>query len=382
MALILGGLGSTVGGIVGGVLDGSSSSSTQGGSILSLDLGSLANLNIGAGGTTSVIAIDGTIGTTGSTPTSPVIDLGVDLGTGSTGGNGGLLGGLLGGGTAGGGGSLVPETTDALVSTVTSLTGLLTGSQGTGTGGSGTGGTTGPGGTTTVPFNPGSPGQVISGTEGVDTLYGTNGNDTIKAFAGNDVIFSNAGNDLVDGGSGTDTIVLSGTLNQYNAATQNGVIAFQNKVSGEIDYLTNVERVYFSDNKVLALDFNGNAGQAFRLYEAALDRAPDAQGLKFHVTWLDQGVSLHDDAQNFLNSPEFQQKYGSNLSDQQFVSALYQNTLERAPDAAGFAYWNNQLSTHAQDRASVLVGFSESTENHMQTDHMLQNGILLDYGVA
>src|ERR1700712_5011958 len=100
MASLLGGLLGTLDNTLNGVLGGGSSNS---GTILNLDLGSLANIGIGAGGTTSVIAIDGTVGTTAATPTSPVIDLGIDLGTGATGGLGGLFTGLLGGGTAGNG---------------------------------------------------------------------------------------------------------------------------------------------------------------------------------------------------------------------------------------------------------------------------------------
>src|SRR4051794_40476742 len=110
MATLLGGLGNALDDTLNNVLG-------NGGTILNLDLGSLANIGIGAGGTTSVIAVNGTVGTTAATPTSPVFDLGIDLGTGLTGGNGGLLGGLFGGGTADGGGGLVPDTVDALLNT-------------------------------------------------------------------------------------------------------------------------------------------------------------------------------------------------------------------------------------------------------------------------
>jgi Ca2+-binding RTX toxin-like protein len=325
----------------------------------------LANIGIGAGGTTSLVTIGGTVGTTTSTAPSPVINLGVDLGTGVTGGSGGLLGGLLGGGTFGNGAGLVPDSGTGLLNTVNSLTSVLTG-----------------GGSSAPQSSPGTPGQVMTGTEGDNTITGTKGNDTLKGMGGRDVIVGNGGNDMVDGGSGLDTFLAGGPISAFNAAAQNGVLALQNKATGEIDYLMNVERIGFSDSKALAFDFNGNAGQGFRLYQAALDRAPDAGGLKFHVSAIDSGLSLHDDAQIFLNSSEFQQKYGANLSNENYVSALYNNTLHRAADAGGLAYWTNQLATNSQDRASVLIGFSESAENHNQTDQQLQNGILLDYAIA
>lgn len=374
MALLLGGLGYTVGGIFNGVAGTTtlgSGSPGQVGGLINLDLGGLAQLGIGAGGTNSIIAVDGTIGASGSTAVSPIIDLGIDLGTGSTGGNGGLLAGLFGGATNTGGEPTVPGGSIGLGQTIINLTSALVG---------GTNGGTGTGGSPS--YNPGSPGAVIDGTNAPETIYGTAGNDTIRGFGGNDAIVAQGGNDIIDGGAGIDTIGVSGTLRQYNAATENGVFAIQNKTTGEIDFTSNVERIYFSDNQVLALDYNGDAGQAFRLYQAALDRAPDAHGLAVHVHNLDGGTSLHDEALTFVNSVEFQHKYGANLTDQQYVTALYENTLNRAPDANGYAYWTGVLANHSEDRASVLVGFSESFENHQLTDHQLQNGILLDYNAV
>ena len=346
---------------------GGSGSSTSSGSLLNLDLGSLLGVNVGAGGMTSVITTGGTLGATAptSTATSPVINLGIDLGTGTTGGNGGLLGGLLGGGSAGGGDGLIPATIDLLLGTVKDLTGVLIG---TGTGGTNT--------------SPGTPGLVINGTEGVDLLRGTAGNDTITAFGGNDLIFSNGGNDIINGGTGRDTVVLPGTIAQYTAASQNGVIGFHNTTSGATSFTTGVERVSFQDH-TLALDFNGDAGQVFRLYQAEFNRVPDTNGLTHNVQLLDSGtINLKQMADAFAASTETQQLYGPSISDAQFVTNLYANTLHRAADAGGFANWTTALAAHTLDRGGVLLGFSESVENHLNTDHQLQNGILLDYGAA
>ncbi|TXM67326.1 DUF4214 domain-containing protein [Methylobacterium sp. WL12] len=350
---------------------GGSASSTGSGNLLNLDLGSLLDLHVGAGGTTSVITVDGSI--SGSTPTSaatsPVINLGVDLGTGLTGGNGGLLGGLLGGGSAGAGDGLIPATVDLLLGTVKDLTGVL---LGTGTG-------TGTGGTNT---NPGTPGLVINGTEGVDLLQGTAGNDTITAFGGNDLIYSNGGNDIINGGAGRDTLVFSGTIGQYTAASQNGVVGFHNNTSGVTSFTTGVERIEFQDH-TLALDFNGNAGQVYRLYQAEFNRVPDTAGLTHNIQLIDNGIiNINQMADAFVGSPESQQTYGPSVSDGQFVTNLYANTLHRAPDQVGFTNWTNALANHVLDRGDVLLGFSESAENHNNTDHQLQNGILLDHGIA
>ena len=70
-------------------------------------------------------------------------------------------------------------------------------------------------------------------------------------------------------------------------------------------------------------------------------------------------------AQDFINSTEFQADYG-HLSITDFVTTLYQNVLHRAPDAGGLQYWTTTLQ-QGTSQASALVGFSDSLENRVQT---------------
>lgn len=134
-----------------------------------------------------------------------------------------------------------------------------------------------------------------------------------------------------------------------------------------------MERVQFADAKV-ALDISGSAGQAFRLYEAALNRTPDAPGLGFHMAGLDAGASLIQVAQGFINSPEFQQKYGA-VDNAGYVNLLYQNVLGRLPDADGQAYHMGRL-TAGISRSEVLVGFSESPENQAALMGIMEAGMV------
>jgi hypothetical protein len=136
--------------------------------------------------------------------------------------------------------------------------------------------------------------------------------------------------------------------------------------------LANVERLQFSDQMV-ALDIDGTAGQAYRLYQAAFDRAPDKAGLGYWISMMDQGVSLQQAADGFVNSPEFASLYGANATDAQFVTALYQNVLHRAPDQAGYDFWMHSIQIVS--RAEVLTDFSESAENHAQLIGTIENGI-------
>jgi hypothetical protein len=98
-----------------------------------------------------------------------------------------------------------------------------------------------------------------------------------------------------------------------------------------------------------------------RLYWAFFLRAPDAAGLDYWVAQNKAGKGLHTIAGQFALSGEFKATYGS-LSNQAFVTLVYQNVLERDPAPNEVAYWSQQLATGAKTRGSVMVGFSESAE--------------------
>jgi hypothetical protein len=57
------------------------------------------------------------------------------------------------------------------------------------------------------------------------------------------------------------------------------------------DLLTGVERIKF-DDVTLAFDTSGNAGQNYRLYQAAFNRTQDKPGLSGWIKGIDSGLSL------------------------------------------------------------------------------------------
>ncbi len=109
-----------------------------------------------------------------------------------------------------------------------------------------------------------------------------------------------------------------------------------------------------------------NDGEAARLYQAALNRAPDSAGLSLFSTALSNGATPEQIAHGFVTSAEFANSYGALTSPNDFVSQLYHNVLHRAPDAAGAQNFVNALNAGAS-RESVLVGLSDSTENRINT---------------
>lgn len=214
---------------------------------------------------------------------------------------------------------------------------------------------------------------VLSGN---DLINGSSYSDTLLGFAGNDLIAGNGGNDFIDGGFGINTAAYSGpksgytiTVDGINTATVSGPAY----IGDGIDSLTNIERLKFSNGNV-ALDYkdaSGHGGEAYRLYLGVLGRTGEPSGLGYVINWLDQGASLENVASGFLNSPEFQSKYG-NTTQQEFINLLYQNILHRAPDAAGNAFINDWMN-HGASRQEVVLGFTQSPEYVAQVATLIGN---------
>jgi serralysin len=140
------------------------------------------------------------------------------------------------------------------------------------------------------------------------------------------------------------------------------------------DTVTNVERLQFID-KTVALDINATAGQAYRIYQAAFNRTPDNGGLKYWIGVMDSGVPLTSVSGGFIASAEFQKLYGTNPTNELFVTKLYDNVLHRAPDTGGYNYWVGLLNSGGIDKINTLVNFSESNENQTGVIGVIQNGI-------
>lgn len=221
--------------------------------------------------------------------------------------------------------------------------------------------------------------EALYGTERADVFVSGGGSDTIESGGGNDLItcsggsvkvFAGAGDDrVIDnavsgnvfGGHGLDTVQYAFERNACEFARSNDS-SFYVRHNGALEFLTDVERVQFTDT-MYALDIDGNAGQAYRLYQAAFDRTPDAHGLGYWISRLDAGASLQEVAAAFVQSPEFLRLAGEHPTSAELATEFYRNVLHRTPDADGLAYWSDLLDRQVLSAADVLIGFSESGEN-------------------
>ncbi|WP_284178597.1 M64 family metallopeptidase [Rhabdaerophilum sp. SD176] len=195
---------------------------------------------------------------------------------------------------------------------------------------------------------------------------------------GNDVFRSTSASETFDGAAGRDTVIFQSTRAEYSLGTigTDWLVTDQTISRDGIDRLTAIERLQFSDG-TLAIDTPGNAGQVYRLYQAAFARTPDTPGLKHNVGLVDGGLTIQEMASAFIASAEFDQKYGADPSDSSYITALYQNVLGRAPDPSGFSGWQGRLDDGSWTRTTMLLGFSESPENISNVANAIANGIWL-----
>lgn len=219
-----------------------------------------------------------------------------------------------------------------------------------------------PNGTLTVAINSLANGHVYHASFGGDRLLGSSAADRFVAATGTA---------FFDGMGGADLAVFHGARAGYAVTALDA--GFRVAGADGSTTLLNVERARF-DDAALAFDIGGPAGQAYRIYQAAFDRAPDAGGLGFWIGAMDQGMSLRDVATGFMASAEFGDRYGREQDNRAFLTTLYHNVLHRDPDQGGIDFWGDSMG-RGTSRAEVLVQFSESNENQLQVIGAIRNGI-------
>lgn len=220
---------------------------------------------------------------------------------------------------------------------------------------------------------------------GVNAVRGSDYGDTFIGSSAREIFFGAGGNDTIFGGAGSDLAVYQGNREQYVVSKSldssgNTVLSVIDLVTDrdDRDTLVNVTRLQFADQTV-AFDIGeaDTASQAYRIYKAAFNRTPDLPGLGYWIEQMDNGAELMAVAGGFLGSSEFIQKNGPNLSDADFINAMYLNVLGRGADQGGYDYWFEQIGNGLQ-RAHILTYFSESIENINNVAGLIANGIAYD----
>ncbi|CAL1690854.1 hypothetical protein MMB232_00988 [Brevundimonas subvibrioides] len=200
-------------------------------------------------------------------------------------------------------------------------------------------------------------------------LDGGAGNDRLQGARGTDTLLGGAGSDVLDGGAGVDTAVYAGVRRQY--ATSHTAVS--GGPEGGTDTLVSIENTRFLDGTI-TYDENSTAAEILRIYDATLDRGPDAFGLDGWLQARAGGTTLVQMANSFVNSDEFKARYGA-LDDDAFVSLLYNFCLNRNVDPLGLKSYTDLLKSGAWSRGDVVLSLSESVEHRQLMAPQLDQGL-------
>jgi Ca2+-binding RTX toxin-like protein len=108
------------------------------------------------------------------------------------------------------------------------------------------------------------------------------------------------------------------------------------------------------------------------LYDGAFGRLPDSNGLAYYADRVKSGaLTMTQVANDFAGSAEFRGAI-SGKDNGQIVDFIYQNTLDRAPDLGGRAFYKGQLDSGAT-AAGVLQDVALSLEHYsLFSAHIVQ----------
>lgn len=110
------------------------------------------------------------------------------------------------------------------------------------------------------------------------------------------------------------------------------------------------------------VEMSGPEGRIVRLYGAYFGRSPDAEGFAFWLDKINSGEWTNSGASTyFANSPEFVERFGSDLSDGDFINRLYLNALCREPEPSGRSFWVGKLE-EGMSRGQMVLLVSDSDE--------------------
>lgn len=181
--------------------------------------------------------------------------------------------------------------------------------------------------------------------------------DKTVSLVVNDTIKGSPGIDFFDGGLGLDTVVYSGPQERYTInKTGNRYVVSEPTGSDDTDYLSNIERLQFSNGKV-ALDVeNGNAGEAAKLIGALLGPTyvKDKALAGIVINLLDQKYTSDTIANLGLATPMFLSMAGSS-SNTDFVKQVFNNVVGRPPSPSESSTYVNMLDAGTSQSALALM---------------------------
>ena len=200
--------------------------------------------------------------------------------------------------------------------------------------------------------------------------------DKTVSLVVNDTIKGQPGTDFFDGGLGIDTVVYNGPQERYNITKSgNRYVVSEPTGSDDTDYLSNIERIQFSNGKV-ALDLGGNAGQAARLIGALLGPSfiKDKALAGVVLGLIDQDYSIESIANLGLNTSFYLALAGS-TKHEDFVNHVFRNVVGRPPEANEQKTYVDMLYAGTSQAAlAVMAAGTEFTASQIGLTGLTSHG--------
>ena len=200
--------------------------------------------------------------------------------------------------------------------------------------------------------------------------------DKTVSLVVNDTIKGQPGTDFFDGGLGIDTVVYSGPQERYSITKSgNRYVVSEPTGSDDTDYLSNIERIQFSNGKV-ALDLGGNAGQAARLIGALLGPSfiKDKALAGVVIGLIDQDYSIESIANLGLNTSFYLTLAGS-TKNEDFVNHVFRNVFGRPPEVNEQKTYVDMLNAGTSQAAlAVMAAGTEFTASQIGLTGLTSHG--------
>jgi hypothetical protein len=124
--------------------------------------------------------------------------------------------------------------------------------------------------------------------------------------------------------------------------------------------------------------------QIGQLYVGYFGRAADPDGLNYWVQQLQGGMSLSAIANSFAVQPEATALYSFLAAPAvgdpaAFITAIYQDLFNHGPDAAGLAYWVNQLTVQHTPPGQMVLNIISGAQGADKTSVENKTHVAVDY---
>jgi Ca2+-binding RTX toxin-like protein len=224
---------------------------------------------------------------------------------------------------------------------------------------------------------------VATGGSGNDVLsnlevaWGSAFDDTLVGNAQNNGVRGGGGNDVIDGSAGTDAALFKGARSLYTVTAQANGRTVTSSAEGT-DTLSNIERLYFSDQRV-AFDTTGTAGDGVLVLSALMGKAA-VQNMALAgiaITYADSAGSLSQLAETVVSSGIAAGLAGG-ADHTSLAKLLMRNVLGSDADAGMVGFLVTLLNNGTFTPASLLATAATLDANRIQIDltGLAQTGIV------